>query len=437
MQNLDNATLDQNTDWSIPADVAATVILPAGYKDEDKLYRALAWLRENQPLGIARVDGYDPIWLVTRHADVLAIERQVNLFHNMDDNPILNTRVSDEFLRANNGGTCRAVAALSFMDPPEHGIYRQVAAAYFSNANIQTLADGIRVIAKGAVSTLLEGPRTIDFVKDFALRYPLRVIMSVFGMPLEDEPRMLRLTQEFFGANDPEERRGDVSVTPDMAARQFHTVLQDFYAYFGKFTADRRQAPRDDLMSLIANYKIDGEYLTDFMVNGYYVTIATAGHDTTSSTISAAMLALIEHPEIFTKVKAEPTAIPGLIEEALRWGSPVRHFMRTATADTQLRNRQIKKGDRLMLCYPSANRDEDVFKNPTDFDISRRPNKHVAFGSGPHVCLGQQLAKLEMKILLEELLPHLDGVQLAGRPKYVETNFVGGLKSLPISFAAH
>jgi cytochrome P450 len=259
--------------------------------------------------------------------------------------------------------------------------------------------------------------------------------MTLFGVPREDEPKMLKLTQEFFGVHDPEEQRADIEAgTPEAAAHAFFAALQDFYAYFNVLTREARAAPKDNLLSLIANTEFEGELISDWEANGYYVTIATAGHDTTSSSTASGLLGLIKFPEEFAKVKANPSLIGGLVDEAIRYASPVRHFMRNTTAATEFRGIQLQPMERLMLCYPSANRDEAVFEAPDEFRIERRPNRHLAFGYGPHMCLGQHLAKLEMRILFEELLPHLQSVELAGKPRYVETNFVGGLKSLPIRF---
>jgi cytochrome P450 len=260
------------------------------------------------------------------------------------------------------------------------------------------------------------------------------VILTLFGLGSEHEPRMLKLTQEFFGTQDPEEQRDEVALEPDAAARQWAATIQDFYDYFEDLAADRREHPRDDLLSLIAKSKIDGKYLPYSFQNGYYVAIATAGHDTTSSTIAGAAQAFTQFPEQLEKVRNDLSLVGGLVDESLRWTSPVKHFMRNATADTVLRGQEIKKLDRLMLMFPSANRDEDVFTNPDEFDVTRRPNKHVAFGYGPHMCLGMHIAKLEMRLLWTELLPHLKSIELAGEPKLMQTNFVGGLKSLPVRF---
>jgi cytochrome P450 len=214
-------------------------------------------------------------------------------------------------------------------------------------------------------------------------------------------------------------------------------VLMDFYNYFAKITAARRAEPRDDLANVIADGQIDGATISEFEALSYYVIVATAGHDTTSSTTAGAMWALCDSPEAFAKVKADPALIPGLVDEAVRWTTPVKHFMRSATADTELRGRSIRNGDWMMLCYASGNRDEEVFEDPFTFKPDRSPNRHVSFGYGAHLCLGQHLAKMEMRILFEELLPHLKSVELAGEPKLSEAVFVNGPKKLPIRFAVN
>ena len=420
--------------YRIPGDIAKTVFAPASYTDDAVIYPAFKWLRENIPLGYAEVEGYDPVWLVTKHADIMEMERNAAQFHNADLNPILNTITSDEFTRQMNGGSILTVAAMTHMDAPKHTVYRQITSNWFLPANVRKLEEKIRSLARVAVEELLSFDGECDFVKDFALRYPLRVIMTLFGVPPEDEPRMLKLTQEFFGAADPEEQRAEVQVHPEAAAKQWLAALDDFYKYFNALTRDRRANPRDDLLSLIANTRIEGELIGDWEANGYYVTIATAGHDTTSTSVATGMLGMIRHPEEFAKARADTGMIPGLVDEAIRYASPVKHFMRNTVEPTSFRGIDFGPMERFMLCYSSANRDEAVFDAPDDFKIERRPNRHLAFGYGPHMCLGQHLAKMEMRILYEELLPHLASVELAGTPRYVETNFVGGLKSLPIRF---
>lgn len=427
-------TLETATRPIIPQDIARIVISPKSYTDDAVIYPAFQWLRENMPLGVAEIEGYDPIWIVTRHADIRAVEVNAKLYHNADYNPILNDRASDAFMREISGGSNRLISSLTYMDPPEHAAYRSLTAGWFMPNRVNRLEDQIRVLARQSVEQLLSFDGECDFVRDFALFYPLRVIMTLFGVPPEDEPRMLKLTQEFFGVHDPEEQRPEMASDPVVAARQWAATLEDFYAYFDVLSAQRRASPTDDLLSLIANSQVNGAPIPRDEANGYYVAIATAGHDTTSSSTAGGLHGLLLYPDNIAKLKADPSLVKGLVDEAIRWTSPVKHFMRNATQDTELNGLTIRAMDRLMMCYPSGNRDEKVFPDAGRFDITRSPNPHIAFGFGPHMCLGQHLAKLEMRVLFEELLPHLSSIELAGEPRFVETNFVGGYKSLPIRF---
>jgi cytochrome P450 len=259
--------------------------------------------------------------------------------------------------------------------------------------------------------------------------------MSLFGVPEQDEPKMMALTQEFFGTADPDAQREDVEpLSADAAAQQWSATIQDFYAYFDDLVEARRAEPRDDLATIIANAKKeDGEFYPKAVAYGWFIAISTAGHDTTSSTIASTIEALSQHPDQLRRAQADPDLIPHLVNEGLRWASPVKQFTRQATRDYMLSGCEIKKGDRMMLLYQSANRDADVFDNPDTFQLDRRPNKQIAFGYGPHMCIGQHLAKLELRIMFEELLPHIDRVEVTGDRKVVQTNFVGGLKNLPVN----
>jgi cytochrome P450 len=204
--------------------------------------------------------------------------------------------------------------------------------------------------------------------------------------------------------------------------------------YFTAMTEDRRKNPRADLASVIANGAVHGQPLGHLEAMSYYIIAATAGHDTTSNTTAGALWALAENPDQFRKVKDDLSLIPSMVEESIRWETPVKHFMRTATADTELSGKVIRKNDWLFLSYPSGNRDEAVFEDPYTFKADRSPNKHVAFGYGAHVCLGQHLGRMEMRILWEELLPRLQSVELNGKPTRTQANFVSGPKAVPIRF---
>jgi cytochrome P450 len=428
---MDTATTP-NGNADIPPDIAATLVNPAAYADQ-RLHESYRWLRANNPLGVARTDKFDPFWVVTKHAHIQAISRQNDLFHNADRATVLTARAGIERIRKITGGP-NLVRSLVQMDAPDHPKYRALTQGWFMPANLGKFEARVRHIARGTVARMLEKSGHCDFVADVALGYPLHVIMEILGVPEQDEPRMLKLTQELFGAQDPDTARVRDALSPEQYSDMMQSVVNDFGAYFRKITDERRRHPRDDLATVIANARIGGEYMPDHDVTSYYMIVATAGHDTTSSSTAGAIWALAENPEQFAKVKANPELIPGLVDEAVRWMTPVKHFMRSATADTELGGRGIAKGDWLMLCYASGNRDEEVFEEPFSFRCDRKPNRHVAFGYGAHLCLGQYLAKLEMRILFEELLPRLKSIALDGEMKMTQATFVNGPKTLPVRF---
>ncbi len=419
---------------TIPDWIVEAILSPKSHAAEAPMHEAYRWLRANMPLAQARPEGIYPFWVVTRHADILEVSRQNDLFHSGDMPTTFTTIEGDEIVRKMTGGSPHLLRTLVQMDAPDHPKYRIMTQSWFLPQNIRRLEARIREIAKAHVDHMAELGSECDFVRDVALTYPLRVIMEILGVPPKDEPRMLKLTQELFGAADPELQRAaaEQGGPGDLAALQ--AVIADFFMYFKAITDARKAHPGDDLASVIANGQIDGAPINDFEAMSYYVIVATAGHDTTSSSTAGAIWGLCEFPDAFAAVKADPSLIPGLVDEAIRWVTPVKHFMRSATADAVVAGQPIAKGDWMMLCYPSGNRDEAVFEHPERFDPSRSPNRHLAFGYGAHLCLGQHLAKMEMRILFEELIPRLRSLELAGEPSRAEASFVGGPKKLPIRY---
>lgn len=423
---------------TISTDIANTIVDPKAYADGDRIDEAFARLRREAPLAVAQPDGFDPFWVVTRHADILEVERQNELFHNGDRATVITTIEADKKVREMMGGSPHLVRSLVQMDNPDHFAYRKITQGSLLPQNLRALEARIREIARGFIDRMAEHGDRCDFARDVAFLYPLHVIMEVLGVPESDEPRMLKLTQELFGNADPDLNRTGKSVTDvGEGVDSIQSVVMDFMMYFNAITEDRRANPRNDLATLIANGKINGEPMGHLEAMSYYIIAATAGHDTTSSTTAGALWALAENPDQFAKVKADPSLIPGLIEESIRWVTPVKHFMRTATADAELAGQKIAKGDWMMLSYPSGNRDEAVFEDPFTFKVDRTPNKHVAFGYGAHICLGQHLARMEMRVLWEELFARLDHVELDGEPTRMVANFVCGPKSVPIRFKMH
>jgi cytochrome P450 len=422
---------------AIPDEIARTILTPKAYAEETPMLDAFRWLRANAPLARADIEGVYPFWAVTRHADILEVSRQNDLFHSGDMPTTFTTIEGDQIVRKMTGGSPHLVRTLVQMDAPDHPKYRVLTQAWFLPQNIRSLETRIRQIAREHVDRMAELGGECDFAKDVALTYPLRVVMEILGVPPQDEPRMLKLTQELFGAADPELNRsrtagGAMNGGP---LDDLQAVIADFFMYFKAITDARKASPGADLATVIANGQIDGKPINDFEAMSYYVIVATAGHDTTSSSTAGAIWGMCQHPEAFAAVKADPSLIPGLVDEAIRWTTPVKHFMRSATADAEVAGQRIPKGDWLMLCYPSGNRDEAVFDEPDVFKPQRSPNRHLAFGYGAHLCLGQHLAKMEMRILFEELMPRLASLEFAGTPTRAEAAFVGGPKRLPIRYS--
>jgi cytochrome P450 len=420
----------------VPEDIARAVISPRAYAEDTPVHDAFRWLRANAPLGKATVEGIYPFWIVSRHADILEISRQNELFRSGDMPTTFTTIEGDRIVRGITGGSPHLLRTLVQMDAPDHGKYRVLTQSWFLPQNIRRLEARIRQIAHAHVDHLASLGGECDFVRDVALTYPLRVIMEILGVPPQDEARMLQLTQELFGAADAELNRsgGKESGENRSGIDEIRAVIADFFMYFKGITDARKAAPGADLATVIANGQIDGAPINDFEAMSYYVIVATAGHDTTSSSTAGAVWAMCDFPEAFAKVKADPSLIPGLVDEAVRWVTPVKHFMRSATEDAEVGGQKIAKGDWLWLAYPSGNRDEAVFEEPDVFRPERSPNRHLAFGYGAHLCLGQHLAKLEMRILFEELMPRLKSLDFAGQPSRSEGAFVSGPKRLPIRY---
>ena len=401
-------------------DAARVFADPMSYTDEAKLHAALHHLRINAPVSWVDVAGYRPFWAITKHADIMAIERANTLFTN-SPRPVLMTAESDE-LQAGVG-----ISTLIHLDDPQHRVVRAIGADWFRPKAMRAMKVRVDELARRYVDQMMAAGNECDFVQEVAVNFPLYVIMSLLGVPESDFPRMLQYTQELFGNDDAEFSQG-ASKEEQLA------VLLDMFGYFNALTAARREHPTEDLASAIANARVDGEPLSDIDTVSYYVIIATAGHDTTSATISGGLHALIENPDQLTRLRDDPELMGTATEEMIRWVTPVKEFMRTATEDTTVRGVPIAAGESVLLSYPSANRDSDVFTDPFRFDVGRAPNKHVAFGYGVHFCLGAALARMEVNSFFSELVPRLVSVELNGGPEHTATLFVGGLKHLPIRY---
>lgn len=417
----------------IPDEIAQALVSSRAYGHWEDIQEKHRWLRENMPLGVVDVEGFDPFWFVSKHADIVEIGKNAAVFPNNSYRTALLSQSAERgMFEAREGDLPPFVRSLVAMDGTEHRTYRGLTFSDFAPKNIRDLADHVRALARETVDAMAQMDGRCDFATDIALRYPLRVIMGILGVPREDEELLLRMTQEYFNPQDTE--LGAAAGEIEDGRPTAHEALYAVADYFKQLTDHRRAHPTDDIASTIANSNIDGQPISYWDATSYYITVATAGHDTTSSSTSGAIWALAERPDDLERLKADRSLIPTLVDEAVRWTSPLIHFMRTAADDHVLREQNIRKGDWLMLSYPSANRDEDVFESPFEFRIDRRPNNHVGFGFGPHVCLGQHLARLEMSIFFEELLDRLDSIELDGQPSRTQSIFVGGVKSVPIRF---
>ncbi|MGY4710750.1 cytochrome P450, partial [Mycolicibacterium sp. CBM1] len=400
-------------------DHAAQVLAePQAYADEARLHQALAHLRAHAPVSWVESRNYQPFWAITKHADVMAIERQNDLFTNAPRPLLMETELDAKLLADREAGI--GLSTLIHIDDPHHRDLRKIGADWFRPKAMRALKTRCDELAKMYVDQMVERGPELDFAQEIAVNYPLYVILSLLGLPESDFPRMLKLTQEMFGGEDSEFQRGNT--TEDMLA-----VLLDFFNYFAALTASRRETPTEDLASAIANATIDGAPLSDMDTASYYVIVASAGHDTTSAGIAGGLLELLRNPGELARLQNDMSLMGTAVEEMIRCVVPVKEFMRTAQADTEVRGVPIAKGESVLLSYVSANRDEDVFDDPMRFDVGRDPNKHLSFGYGVHFCLGAALARMEMHSFFTELVPRITSIELTGDPQLMATTFVGGL----------
>ncbi|OMC38486.1 MULTISPECIES: cytochrome P450 [Mycolicibacterium] len=402
-------------------DVARMFANPSAYTDEATLHAALTHLRANAPVSWVEAPEYAPFWAITKHADIMEIERANDIFTN-SPRPVLVTREGDEQQAA------IGIRTLIHTDDPLHRDLRAIGANWFRPKAMRALKDRADELAKRFVDRMVDEGPECDFVQQVAVNYPLYMIMTLLGVPESDFAFMLKLTQELFGSDDDEFKRGTSMEEQGMA-------LLEMFQYFTELTASRRANPTDDLASTIANATLDGEPLSDIDTVSYYAIIAAAGHDTSSASISGGMHALLQNPDQLARLQNDMSLMPLAVEEMVRWTTPVKEFMRTAQQDYEIRGVRVEKGESVLLSYVSGNRDEEVFVDPFRFDVGRDPNKHIAFGYGVHFCLGAALARMEINSFFSELLPRLRSVELAGVPQHMATTFVGGLKHLPVRYS--
>ncbi len=400
--------------------------LPHLWADMDAWHANVADIRREAPVLPVELDGFTRFWVLTRYADVLAVSRNNTKWLNTTRS-VLGPDADFERMLASG---IPEPQTLIHMDGVKHRDHRKVTNDWFKPAAVRHRQPRIDALADLFVQRMRDLGGECDFARDIAQPFTLRVIMDIYGVPEDDEPLMLELTQGLFGAADPE-FLGDAA---DPEARLIESVMR-FIGYFNELTEDRRRGPVDDLASLIANGQPGGCPMGDAERLWYYIIVATAGHDTTSFALAGGMEALLHDPDQLWALRDDPDLAVNAAEECIRWTSPVRHFLRYAAEDTEIGGVSIPAGGRVLLSYPSANRDEQAFEDASTFNV-RRPDadRLVSFGGGAHFCLGSQFARREVRTMLSRLARELKVIEPAGPAEWSQSAFVSGVKHLPVSY---
>ena len=371
-------------------------------------HAAARWLRENDPIRWYESELVDPFWLVTRHADVVEVSRNSQLWSSTE-------RIMIEARRSEP----LPFRTMLHMDPPEHTKHRKIYKDWLTPRSVRRMEDRLHEISRELVDEMAQAKEG-NFVELMAARHPLQLICELLGVGSEAEEVVLGIAKQTFGTQDPE-FKDDGSI-------------ERAIEFSGGLIEARRATPSEDLASAIANASIDGDALNVLEAMSHIMVLVTAGHDTTASAISGGLLALMRNPAELEKLKADPELIPSAVDEMVRYVTPTTNFCRVATEDTELSGVPIKKGQDVCMNFASANRDADVFDAPDEFRVDRNPNPHVGFGTGTHACIGQTLAKVEMNALFAELVPRIKRIELAGDPRWVDAIWISSLKDLPIRF---
>lgn len=403
-------------------DVASPRVYAEGVPHE-----TLAALREHDPVHWHPWPGTrEGFWLLTKHADVVTVGKDSETFSSQAGHIALEDREPDALA---------ARQSLIETDPPDHTRLRKLVSYAFTRSKVKEYEDYTRTIAGGLLDKVIAHGE-FDWVTEISEPLPITVLISVLGLPQEDASMLIELTSEMAAATDPEYRPDPAKYPSDVDPRllPFGTpAAYHVFEYARKIGEERRRNPIDDLVSRLVHAEVDGERLDDTEYSNFFELFIFAGNETTRTGISQGILALMEHPEELERVAADPSLMPTAVDEILRYGTPIIYFRRTAMRDTEIRGVQVQAGDRVALWYVAANFDDEVFSDPLRFDVARQPNPHVTFGrGGPHFCLGSFLARLEIRVLLEEILARNVRFELTGPPVRLSSNFINGFKSLPV-----
>jgi cytochrome P450 len=364
-------------------------------------------------------------WAVTRYEDLTAVHMDWETF---------SSEIGAVAIEELDAEQLEIRKSMLETDPPRHTELRKICSKRFSARGVGKYEDWIRDVARGVLDTALANEE-LDFVTEISRELPIRFLCSIFTVPQEDAPQLISWGDQMIANQDPEIS----AAVPDMVDTEAYRFLPfrspvalKVFEYADRQRDLRLAEPADDVIEALVVAQQE-DRLNEREFHNYFSVLMIAGNETTRHTISSGMLALMEHPDQLRLLQDEPERIPVAVEEILRWATPVLHFRRTATRDVELGGQTIKTGDKVVTWYISANRDEDMFADPYTFDVTRQPNDHVTFGpGGPHFCLGAHLARLETKILFQELLPRLQSIELTGPARRIRSNFVNGIKSMPV-----
>ncbi|MEZ5294330.1 MAG: cytochrome P450 [Vicinamibacterales bacterium] len=391
-------------------------------------HATFARLRDEDPVSWwPEADG-PGLWAVTRYDDVVAVSHQAQTFSSARGIRLEDMRPDELAARR----------TLMELDPPEHTTLRKLVQRPFSYREVATYETALRLMTRALIDEVRRED-TFDVVGALARQLPMRVLGKMLGVPDEDGPWLVSRGDALIGNTDPEFTDTPVGVTNTDAYRLMpfrSPVSRELFAYAAEQARRRREQPGDDVISVLLRPTRDGRPLSDDEFKNFFTLLVAAGNDTTRYSIAAGMLALLERPSLLAELRDHPELTAGAVEEMLRWSTVTMHFRRTATRETELGGRRIAAGDKVLMWYIAGNHDERHFDRPGEFDIRRRPNDHLAFGlKGPHKCLGEHLARLEMRVFFEELLPALADIRLNGEVARLRSNFIAGVKRLPVAVA--
>ncbi len=386
-------------------------------------HEMFAVLRREDPVHWQEEADGRGFWAITRHADITAVAKDWRTFSSERGGTSLEDLDAEQL---------EARKSMLDMDPPPHNALRAIVNRDFTPRAVRVFTERIRELFDGVLDEALEKGE-VEFVEDVAAKLPMRVFAEMLGAPEADHRYLVELGDRMLGKDDPE-----YAIDPEVAKANRHLpfsnpAAQEMFEYGRKLAGERRECPRDDIVTKLVEAEIDGRQLTQHEYDVYFLLLSVAGNETTRHSISQGVLALIENPEQLQRLRDDTELLPLAANEILRWATPVHHFRRTATTEVEFGGKTIRENDKLATWYISGNYDEEVFDRPYEFDVGRDPNPQMTFGpGGPHFCTGAHLARLEIEIVFTEMVRRVASFELAGEPERLQSNFFNGIKRMPL-----